>query len=89
MANILIGDDHAVVRMAVRILLESAGHHVVGEVDCGLDVVEQLALLLRCRAPILLLSHSTLDLLDHGLTVRHLRHGRILVGRLVALSSEA
>lgn len=41
MANILIGDDHAVVRMAVRILLEGAGHTIVGEAGCGVDVLDQ------------------------------------------------
>lgn len=39
MARILIADDHAVVRMAVRILLEKVGHQVVGETDSGLDVI--------------------------------------------------
>ncbi|MCU1719456.1 response regulator transcription factor [Pseudomonas sp. 5P_3.1_Bac2] len=39
MAQILIADDHAVVRMAVRMLLENAGHQVVGEADCGVDVI--------------------------------------------------
>jgi two-component system response regulator EvgA len=39
MANILIADDHAVVRMAVRMLLEKAGHNVLGEADSGVDVI--------------------------------------------------
>ncbi|WP_282875983.1 response regulator transcription factor [Pseudomonas peli] len=39
MARVLIADDHAVVRMAVRLLLEKAGHEVVGEADSGLDVI--------------------------------------------------
>lgn len=64
MANILIGDDHAVVRMAVRILLESAGHHVVGEVDCGLDVVEQV----KRQKPDLIILDIDLPKLD-GLSV--------------------
>lgn len=40
MKNVLIADDHGVVRMAVRILLESAGFHVVDEVSSGFDVLE-------------------------------------------------
>lgn len=39
MAKILIADDHAVVRMAVRLLLEKSGHEIVGEADSGLDVI--------------------------------------------------
>lgn len=39
MARILIADDHAVVRMAVRLLLEKAGHDVVGEAGTGSDAV--------------------------------------------------
>lgn len=39
MAKILIADDHAVVRMAVRLLIEKAGHEVVGEAESGLDVI--------------------------------------------------
>lgn len=39
MAKILIADDHAVVRMAVRLLLEKAGHEVIGEADSGVDVI--------------------------------------------------
>lgn len=39
MARILLADDHAVVRMAIRLLLERAGHEVVSEVSSGIDVV--------------------------------------------------
>ncbi|MFJ3368258.1 response regulator [Pseudomonas sp. NPDC086251] len=39
MARILIADDHAVVRMAVRLLLEKGGHEVVAEASCGLETV--------------------------------------------------
>lgn len=46
MARIMIVDDHAVVRMAIRILLEKAGHEVVGEAGDGVEAVRQ-ALQLR------------------------------------------
>lgn len=39
MAKILVVDDHAVVRMAVGLLLEKAGHEVVGQTGSGMDVV--------------------------------------------------
>jgi CheY-like chemotaxis protein len=33
--RILLADDHTVVRMGFRLLLEGAGASVVGEADCG------------------------------------------------------
>ena len=41
-ANIIIADDHSVVRMAVRTLLEKAGHTVIKEVTRGLDVISSI-----------------------------------------------
>lgn len=39
MGTILIVDDHPIVRLAVRLLLERAGHEVMGEADNGVDAV--------------------------------------------------
>jgi len=38
--RILLADDHAVVRMGFRLLLEGAGAEVVGEADCGEAAVQ-------------------------------------------------
>lgn len=46
MEKILIDDDHAVIRMAVRLLLEKAGHEIVGEAGSGVDVVARARKLL-------------------------------------------
>ncbi|WP_275671733.1 response regulator transcription factor [Pseudomonas arsenicoxydans] len=35
----MIADDHAVVRMAVRLLLQQGGHEVIGEADAGVEVI--------------------------------------------------
>ncbi|MDH0731323.1 response regulator transcription factor [Pseudomonas sichuanensis] len=40
MPSVLIVDDHPVIRMAVRALLEKHGMHVVGETDNGIDAVQ-------------------------------------------------
>ncbi|MFJ2455927.1 response regulator [Pseudomonas protegens] len=40
MHSVLVVDDHPVVRLAVRILLEKHDMRVVGEVDNGLDAIE-------------------------------------------------
>jgi two-component system response regulator EvgA len=42
MNTILIVDDHPLVRLAVRMLLETNGFHVVGEVGNGIDAVQAL-----------------------------------------------
>ncbi|MFQ2668784.1 response regulator [Aeromonas caviae] len=39
MARILIVDDHPAIRMAVNMLLKQDGHHVIAEVDNGVDAI--------------------------------------------------
>ncbi len=39
MSKILIVDDHPVIRMAMRVLLEKEGHTIVGESDNGVDAL--------------------------------------------------
>lgn len=40
MHSVLIVDDHPVIRMAVRVLLEKHGMRVVGETDNGIDAIQ-------------------------------------------------
>lgn len=60
MARILIADDHAVVRMAVRLSLQNAGHEVVGEAENGMEVVT----LARTSPPDLIILDIDLPKLD-------------------------
>lgn len=39
MAKVLVVDDHPAIRMAVNILLQQDDHHIVAEVDNGVDAV--------------------------------------------------
>ncbi|MCY1415965.1 Virulence factors putative positive transcription regulator BvgA [compost metagenome] len=39
MSRVLIVDDHPVIRMAMRMLLEKQGHQIVGETDNGVDAL--------------------------------------------------
>lgn len=39
MSRILIVDDHPVIRMAMKMLLEAEGHQIVGDTDNGVDVI--------------------------------------------------
>jgi len=41
--NVLIIDDHPAVRMGVRLILESEGCTVIGEVDDGAEAIKQIA----------------------------------------------
>ncbi|AQT11177.1 MULTISPECIES: response regulator transcription factor [Pseudomonas] len=42
MGSVLIIDDHPVVRMAIRILLEHEGYSIVGETDNGVDALQMV-----------------------------------------------
>ncbi|MCK3840322.1 response regulator transcription factor [Pseudomonas sp. WS 5532] len=46
MGTIVIVDDHPLMRMAVRVMLEQEGHSIVAEVDNGVDAVEAIRKLL-------------------------------------------
>lgn len=39
MSRILIVDDHSVIRMAMKMLLEAEGHQIVGDTDNGVDAI--------------------------------------------------
>lgn len=69
MARILIADDHAVVRMAVRLIVEKAGHEVVGEAFNGLEVVAMA----RSLIPDLLILDIDLPKLDGFGVLQRLR----------------
>lgn len=53
--RILLADDHAVVRMGFRMLLEGAGAEVAGEADCGEAAVQAYG---RLRPDLLLMDVS-------------------------------
>ncbi|PUA42165.1 DNA-binding response regulator [Pseudomonas protegens] len=42
MGSVLIIDDHPVIRMAVRILLEHEGYQIIGETDNGVDALQMV-----------------------------------------------
>ncbi|MFQ6576447.1 response regulator [Pseudomonas sp. UM16] len=64
MHSVLIVDDHPVIRLAVRVLLEKHGMRVVGEADNGLDAVQ----LVRELTPQVVILDIGIPNLD-GLTV--------------------
>lgn len=70
MSTVVIADDHAVVRMAVRLMLENAGHEVVGEASTGADVVT----LVKKTSPQLVILDIDLPQLDGFEVLKRLCH---------------
>lgn len=67
--QVIIADDHPVVRRGLRVLLERAGYHIVGEAGTGREAV-RLAELLHPDMAILDLSMPELDGLEAGKEIR-------------------
>ena len=42
MSSVFIIDDHPVIRLAIRMLLEHEGYKVVGETDNGVDALQMV-----------------------------------------------
>ncbi|MFK7699300.1 response regulator transcription factor [Pseudomonas caspiana] len=68
MATILVADDHSVVRMAVKVLLEKAGHSVIEEISNGIEVVAAI----RRRKPDLIILDIDLPNIDGFEVLRRL-----------------
>ncbi|TKK14864.1 DNA-binding response regulator [Pseudomonas fluorescens] len=69
MGNIVIVDDHPLMRMAVRVMLEQEGHSIVAEVDNGVDAVEVVRKLL----PDLIVLDLSIPKMDGLSVIAHLK----------------
>lgn len=69
MGNIIIVDDHPLMRMAVRIMLESEGHTIMEEVDNGVDAVD----VIRKRLPDLVILDLSIPKMDGLAVIAHLK----------------
>ena len=87
MNTVLIVDDHPVLRLAVRMLLETNGFRVVGEVGHGIDAVQMF----RDQSPDVVILDIGIPKLDGLSVIARMRgidpRSHILV--LTSLSSEA
>lgn len=79
--SIYIVDDHPVARLAVRMLLENAGHQVVGETDDGLRALQQIRHM--APAPEVVLVDLDVPGLGGVELMEKLRHGGFEGGLLV------
>ncbi|MCP1488441.1 two-component system response regulator EvgA [Pseudomonas fluorescens] len=69
MGNIVIVDDHPLMRMAVRIMLEGEGHIIMAEVDNGVDALEAIRKLL----PDLIVLDLSIPKMDGLSVIAHLK----------------
>lgn len=81
MAKVLIADDHAVIRMATRLMLENAGHEVVGEAANGVEVVSQA----RNLKPDLIVLDMDMPQMD-GFAVLQRLHAEPNMGKILVFS---
>jgi two-component system response regulator EvgA len=83
MYRVMIADDHPIIRLAVRVLLESDGHEVVGEAGNGMDAIQMT----RDLEPDLLILDVGLPMLD-GLEVISRLHGMRQSLKILILTSQ-
>jgi DNA-binding NarL/FixJ family response regulator len=82
MATLVLADDHALVRVGLRRVLESGGHAVIGEVGDGLQVAQTVE---RLKPELLLLDLGLPGL--HGLDVLRDVRRRVPATRVLVVSA--
>ncbi len=84
MNSIFIIDDHPVIRMAIRMLLENENHEVVGETDNGVDAMQMVR---ECMPDLIILDIS-IPKLD-GLEVLARFNAMNLPSKILVLTAQA
>jgi two-component system response regulator EvgA len=84
MRKIILVDDHPVVRLAVRVLLEADGYEVVGETDNGIDALK----LVRNLMPEIVILDIGIPKLDGLQVISHLRAMQSQIKILVLTSQK-
>lgn len=85
MANIIVVDDHPLIRMAIKMALETQQHTVVAETDNGADAVQ----LARRHVPDLLILDLGIPNLDGFSVISHVRSAQLDIKILVVTASDA
>ncbi|WP_263262805.1 response regulator transcription factor [Pseudomonas sp. RIT-PI-S] len=85
MNKVLIVDDHPVIRLAVRMLMERHGYDVVGETDNGADALQ----LAREARPDIVILDIGIPKLDGLEVIARLTAGSIAHMRVLVLTSQA
>ncbi|HEK1766271.1 TPA: response regulator transcription factor [Pseudomonas putida] len=85
MGNIVIIDDHPLMRMAVRHMLEGEGHVIMAEVDNGIEALEVIRKLL----PDLIVLDLSIPKMDGLTVISHLKSIGISTKVLILTSGDA
>lgn len=85
MGNIIIVDDHPLIRLAIRSVLEPHHHTIVAEADNGADAVQ----LVRKHMPDLLILDLGIPNLDGFSVIARIKSADLLVKTLVLTSSDS
>lgn len=85
MGNIVIIDDHPLMRMAVRVMLEGAGHTILEEVDNGVDAIE----VIRKQLPDLIVLDLSIPKMDGLAVIAHLKAIGISTRVLILTSGDS
>ncbi|SDY97707.1 response regulator transcription factor [Pseudomonas sp. NFIX28] len=85
MGSIIIVDDHPLIRLATRTVLEPHGHHIVAEADNGADAVQ----LVRKHLPDLLILDLNIPNLDGFSVISHIKSAGLPTKTLVLTSSNS
>ncbi|SDY78811.1 response regulator transcription factor [Pseudomonas sp. NFIX28] len=85
MGSIVIVDDHPLVRIALKVILERNGHHISAEADNGVDAIQAV----RIHKPDLVILDLDLPQLDGLSVLTHLKANNLQVKTLILTSSDS
>lgn len=85
MGSIVIVDDHPLVRVALKVILERNGHHIAAEADNGVDAIQ----VVRTHKPDLVILDLDLPQLDGLSVLTHFKANNFLVKTLILTSSDS
>ncbi|AIC21420.1 MULTISPECIES: response regulator transcription factor [Pseudomonas] len=85
MGSIIIVDDHPLIRLAIRTVLEPHEHNIVAEADNGADAVQ----LVRKHLPDLLILDLNIPNLDGFSVISHIKSAGLPIKTLVLTSSNS
>ncbi|QLL11390.1 response regulator transcription factor [Pseudomonas chlororaphis] len=84
MGNIVIVDDHPLIRVALKVILQRNGHYIAAEADNGVEAIQ----LVRTHKPDLVILDLDLPQLDGLSVLTYFKANNFLVKTLILTSSD-
>lgn len=85
MSRIIVVDDHPLIHLAVRLMLEKEGHEIVAECDSGTACIQAV----REHQPDLLILDLSIPKMDGFAVIAHLKSAGLRVKVLILTSSDS